>query len=628
MSRIIGRLTAAAFVFVLAGCHEEGAIVVKDVAFTGLHAVSDGDLKAVLATRESGWLPWSPKHYFDRAEFEADLQRIHAYYADHGYPSQRVRGVDVDLAEDRSSVRVRIDIDEGEPVVVEAVRFEGLEPLPENVRRQVDAAPLKAGAPRDRNAVRATRDLTTSLFKNNGYPLAAVDAGERPGEAPHSVVVTFRANAGEEMRFGEFNITGLEHVTPDVVQRQIVFEPGDLYRERLVRLSQRRLSSLELFDLANISPRMDEPQGERVPVRVTVAEGPPRRLRLGIGYGTEERARGTVDWQHVNFLGGARKAEVEARASFLERSVRLNFTEPYLWRPGWSLTVSGRAEHLEQLSYSSESYGGRASIAYQTETSAENPNDAVRYNVRFGYAHEHLKYGVRADALQDLSRREERIALGLDPETGRGAGTLASVDFDLERRAVDDPVAPRRGTILSLHLEHAAPWLFGGTYRFDEVLVEGRAYRQVGPAVLASRVNLGSVIAEDSTTIPFSRRYFLGGSTSLRGWGRFQVGPLNEDGLPIGGRALVLLSSELRFPAGGKLNGVAFVDAGSVGSSDWSDERLRLRVNIGPGLRYQTPVGPLRADLGYQLNPIPGLVVNGEPERRHWRVHVSIGQAF
>ncbi len=112
VSRRFSRRPAARWAWLLgcvaslvAACHEEGTIQVKEISFSGLHAFSASQLEHVLATRKSGWLPWSARHYFDRAEFESDLGRIHAFYVDHGYPAQRISGVVVDLAADRSSVR-------------------------------------------------------------------------------------------------------------------------------------------------------------------------------------------------------------------------------------------------------------------------------------------------------------------------------------------------------------------------------------------------------------------------------------------------------------------------------------------------------------------------------------------
>jgi outer membrane protein insertion porin family/translocation and assembly module TamA len=186
---------------------------------------------------------------------------------------------------------------------------------------------------------------------------------------------------------------------------------------------------------------------------------------------------------------------------------------------------------------------------------------------------------------------------------------------------------PTRGTIASAHLEQAATWL-GGTYAFTEVLLDGRAYVPVGSWVVANRATFGVVVADGATDVPFSKRYFLGGATSLRGWGRFQVSPLDEDGLPVGGRTLVQLTSEVRFPITGRLSGAFFVDAGGVGSSDLDVEDVRIRTSIGTGVSYRTPIGPVRADIGYQLTPIEGLLVNGRPETRQWRIHLSIGHPF
>jgi outer membrane protein insertion porin family len=106
------------------------------------------------------------------------------------------------------------------------------------------------------------------------------------------------------------------------------------------------------------------------------------------------------------------------------------------------------------------------------------------------------------------------------------------------------------------------------------------------------------------------------------------VSPITETGLPIGGLSMLEWSSELRMRTSGNLSFVAFLDAGNVWGRSWQFDLGDLRAAVGPGVRYQTPIGPIRADVGYQLTPIDGLVVNGEPEKRHWRIHFSIGQAF
>jgi outer membrane translocation and assembly module TamA len=148
--------------------------------------------------------------------------------------------------------------------------------------------------------------------------------------------------------------------------------------------------------------------------------------------------------------------------------------------------------------------------------------------------------------------------------------------------------------------------------------------------VLANRLRIGTIdpIGDLLSNVPFYKRYFLGGASSLRGWGRFEVGPTSGFGLPIGGHTMLEGSSEVRAPLTDKFGAVAFLDFGNVWTQPWDFNVTDLRYAVGPGLRYLTPIGPARVDFGYQLNPIPNLRVNGEPERRHWRVHFSIGQAF
>ena len=147
--------------------------------------------------------------------------------------------------------------------------------------------------------------------------------------------------------------------------------------------------------------------------------------------------------------------------------------------------------------------------------------------------------------------------------------------------------------------------------------------------MVASRVQIGSLrpFGDDSKNVPFGKRYFLGGATSVRGWGRFEISPL-IDGLPIGGDSLLAFSEELRTILRGNVGAVLFFDAGNVWPESLGFKLSDLRYSVGPGLRYQTPIGPIRFDIGYQINPIHDLLVNGAPQTRRVRFHFSIGQAF
>ena len=172
--------------------------------------------------------------------------------------------------------------------------------------------------------------------------------------------------------------------------------------------------------------------------------------------------------------------------------------------------------------------------------------------------------------------------------------------------------------------------LLPGTFNYYAISADGRHYLPFGDhVVLASRLQVGNIrpVGSDPKNVPFAKKYFLGGATSIRGWGRYEVSPLSE-GLPIGGNSMLAASAELRADLRGKLGGVLFLDAGNVWAESFGFKLGELRYAVGPGLRYQTPIGPIRFDVGYQLNPIPDLLVNGSPQTRRFRLHFSIGQAF
>jgi outer membrane protein assembly factor BamA len=296
-----------------------------------------------------------------------------------------------------------------------------------------------------------------------------------------------------------------------------------------------------------------------------------------------------------------------------------------------SLGLTGQSWHTSEPLYKLNANGGRATVTRQF---ARGGGPVMRLRPRMSlslaYGVEFEEYEVVAAGLADPTLRDRIIALGMDPRSGLGRGTRSFVSLDGGRNTTDNLLDARRGYVASFHVEQAGSWL-GGDFSYYEVTGEGRFYQNLADrAVFAMQARAGSIraIGDREANIPFHKRYFLGGAGNLRGWGRFQVSPLAGSGLPIGGDTFFNSSVELRAPVWRQLSGVLFLDAGNVWDQPWSFDFGDLRYNIGPGVRYNTPVGPLRLDVGYQLNPIPGLEVRGRPEPRRWRVHFSIGQAF
>jgi outer membrane protein assembly complex protein YaeT len=618
-------------------CKEEGSVEVRSLKFTGTKAVTPAQLKSVLATASSEKLlglevPWGTKRYFSREQFDADLKRIVAFYKDRGYPDARIASFDAKLSADQKSVDISIAISEGEPIRIERVVIEGIDALPADHRRALDGRlPLKAGAPFDRALLQASREAVLDELRDHGYPYAAVRIGEEAGSSERLRVLYLHAEPGPVAYHGPIDISGNTSVNDNVVRRQLTFRPGDLYRQSKLVESQRKLYSLETFEFVNVEPLQLEARASEIPTRVTLTEGKHRKVNFGVGYGTEEQARAEVDWRHVNFFGGARTAGVFARYSALDRGVRLNLKQPYFFSPRYALGITGQSWHNDEPAFKLDTLGGRVSITRQL-AGAGGPVLGSRPSttVAVAYSNEWEEYEISNEALNDETFRDELIALGLDPRFGTGRGQRVAISMDLGRNTTGNLLDARRGYVASVHLEQAGKWL-QGDFDYYELTAEGRYYQSFGTrAVLALRARARSIDAfgPQQTDVPFFKRYFLGGTTNLRGWGRYEVAPLSGSGLPIGGATSVDFSTEIRVPLWGKLGGVVFLDGGNVWESPWDFNLNDLRYDVGPGLRYATPIGPIRVDLGFQLNRIEGLRVNGKDESRRYRFHFSVGHAF
>ncbi|PYR24805.1 MAG: hypothetical protein DMF92_21805, partial [Acidobacteria bacterium] len=489
----------------------------------------------------------------------------------------------------------------------------------DTMKKQV---PLKAGQPRDRLLVVATHELALNELRDHGFPYAKVTTNEDDGPGGKEARLSFQAEPGQVALFGPVRISGNKSVGDNIIRRELTFRPGDLYQRSLVLDSQRRLYRMELFQFVNVEPEPTEQQPAEVPTKVTIAEGKHQRVNFGVGYGTEEKARVDAEYHHVNFLGGARSAGAHGRWSSLDRGLRLDFNQPYFFRPHFTLGGEAQQWYTFTPAYQSIISGAKATL---THLAIDGTSWAV------SMTSERDVSSISDAVLADPTLRDELIAIpGLDPRTGEQHGTLNAMGFDFQHSTADNLLNAHRGYQVAFHAEQAGR-MVAGTFNYYAFSADGRHYLPLSDRlVVASRLQIGNVrpVGNDEVNVPFSKKYFLGGATSIRGWGRYEVSALSASGLPIGGNSLLAFSAEVRAALRGNFGGVAFIDSGNVWADSFGFRLNDLRYAVGPGLRYQTPVGPVRFDLGYQLNPLPTLLVNGQPQHRRWRIHFSIGQAF
>ncbi|MGE0703544.1 MAG: outer membrane protein assembly factor [Vicinamibacterales bacterium] len=591
---------------------------VDSVTFEGVESIDAAALKRVLATQASSWLPWAEPRYFNPEEFDLDLRRVVAFYHDRGYPDVSVVSHEVRVDQENQTVDVVIRVEEGEPVLVSGIVFEGVDVLEQSDRESLRGhlAVAVGDVAAEQPMLQGVEQVAAAL-ENQGFAYADVSL-ERVEVEPKRLRLAYVADAGPRALFGPIEVEGNASVDDTIVRRQLAYRPGDLFRLDAVRESQQKVYGLELFQFAVVQP-IEDGEPVDVPTRVTVAEGDHRRLMFSVGWGTEEKARGEAAWRHVNFYGGARTLAARGKLSSLDSGAELDFRQPYFFTSRVALSLNGHSWFADELAYRALSQGGRIGFDGRLTTNTTWST---------AYTYEVTSTRISAAALSDPTLRDTLIALGLDPTSGERDGILSAVSVALQHNTTNNRLDPRSGYAVSVGLERAGSFL-PGDYNYTSGSLDARGYLPLGSRfVLAGRLYAAVIDpVGDDDDVPFFKRYFLGGSTSLRGWGRFEVSPLSGSGLPLGGFSLLQTSLEVRTTVWGRAGLAFFVDAGDV-RNDVSRLFRDLKWDVGPGLRYLTPVGPLRVDFAYQLTPIEGLVVDGEESDRRWRIHFSIGQSF
>jgi outer membrane protein insertion porin family len=409
------------------------------------------------------------------------------------------------------------------------------------------------------------------------------------------ISVAYHVTEGTPTRVGRILLRGLLVTRDDVVLRQLGIKPGDLFDPERLTDAQQRLEQATAFASVSVGPLRPAPT-PFADLDVIVAEQKPWHLDIGAGYDTAVGGRGFLDLGHDNLFGTARSASIRLKGAIGGEAVHqlgrvdLVYREPWIL-PGrpWQAEVDLFGERSENLGYDLQQVG----LVTWIGDDLLNPRGTRTFRTR-------LRYRLEEARISDVS--PDLAAQGIEPGTERIASLTPTVVWDLR----DDRFNPLRGSVHQASLEFATTGL-GGTVDFVKSdLSTAWFFSWLPPTVIALSGRLGLAGPFGGTaSLPIQDRFFAGGSTSVRGFPENKLGPLDAAGNPVGGNALVVVSAEWRFPLWRWLGGAVFIDAGTV-TPEISDLRLSaFKSGAGGGLRVATPVGPIRLDVGYALQPIP-----------------------
>ncbi len=584
----------------------------RRLRFEGNTAVSNGDLKGAMANRPRLRVAvWQPLPSLDPVSLRTDLEHLRRLYESRGYYDARVTA-DLTLPESGTAVDVVVTIEEGEPVRVTQVdvTLTG-DPLSLADDRAIRTdLPLEPGDVFTEERYERTAAVLRSFYRNLSYARVDVQRHAHVNVEQHAVTVTYQVASGPPSVFGEVTITGNKRTDEEVLRREIAFKTGEPFHESLLERTRTNLVALNLFR----SVRIDEQPGDAVvALTIAVVEAPQHEVRLGIGYDTEEQVRGIAAWRDYDFFGGARQLGVTARASFLRRDIIADFLQPHFPTAGSRTRLLLLEQQDDEEAYTLT----RTRVGPRLEWQPFHAITAFAF-----YRGEYDSLGNVNTAIENSKQLSD-----LAPKNSR----LSGLGFGFDWNATDDPIDPRQGWLASTLVEPVGGGL-GGEISFVRGLSELRLYEPLGfNFFVASRARIGAESPTDGTKdVPLFERFYAGGIGSIRGYDRHAVGPRVEDVLPnvlgssgrdpIGGRSLIELSLEIRRALTKNLDLAIFADAGQVSLNTLTYPLDSLSYGSGIGVRYRTPVGPIRVDLAFPVAPR-----NGDAP---FQIHVGVGQAF
>ncbi len=543
---------------------------------------------------------------YDEEILNTDLRRIERFYQRQGFLYAKAEKQALDINEDDQSVELTIKIDEGKAFAVDSIYYNfrqadsseisRIEDVYENSRGNFE---MREGMRFQDQLVKSDQSMLLKKYNNNGFPYARIETNLELDTQNYLVDITYQIESGQLSYFGDVDISGTGFTAKWVIRRHLAFERGQIFEQKLLDETQRNLFSLGSFQIVTVSAVLDKEPNDSIKVNIKVKEAPRFSSKVGVGYGREDDFRAFSDSRLLDFLGAARRLNLYLKHSGLEPyHISLKLTQPSFLTTSTFFTFNPFIRRQKEPGYKVRRLGGETSVIHHF-------NSKLSGSVTYSF---------------------ERIDLN-----------TASVAVDIDSLQTNDDLYDKSGFILAFNFDNATPRFnpnsgfanalrmrfngigFSDDFSYTKALLDLRRYQKFWGLILALRFEIGGIEpVRGNSFIPVEDRFYAGGASSVRGWARAELGPLDENGTPRGGNSIIEGSSEIRYPIYGPLSGVVFMDFGNVWIRSFSYDINELRYASGLGLRYSTPIGPVRLDLARPVFDDEDKII----------LHISVGHAF
>ena len=556
---------------------EEGRkIRIKKIIIEGNKNVSASKIKKAMDT--GAWWLFSfitSSGYYKKEQMEKDVEKIKNLYFEEGYIKAVVAEPEVSIDKDKRGMTITIRVSEGDRYSISGEDFTGNKIYDAEAIRKLIS--LKPGAVFKKSSIEKDIQAITNLYTDNGYALATVTPDLLPDEKDKTVKITLVINEGEKYRVGRIEVSGNTKTRDKVIRREIRFAEGETFSSSKLKRSYERINNLQYFDQVEIvpKPRFDE---KTVDMEVKVKERPTGFFSIGGGYSSVDRLIGTVDLTQGNLFGRGQyiklKGELGGKSSLYE----LSFKDPWFLDRPIAFSSGVYKTTRNYIEYDKKAFGFFTGLGKDFSE----------------YWHGDVSYNFERATISNIKQGASIII-----KDQEGTKTTSSITPTITRDTRDNYLDPSRGSRNSLSVTFAG---LGGSNAFIKGSVDSAWYFPLGPTTLLARGRFGYAKAIFDKKLPLYERFYVGGIYTVRGLGFGEAGPKDPGtGDPIGGTTELVFNAEYIFPilTEMRLKGLFFFDAGS-GYEDFKNFG-NLRYTAGTGVRWISPIGPIRIEWGYNL---------------------------
>ncbi|MBI4721198.1 MAG: outer membrane protein assembly factor BamA [Chitinivibrionia bacterium] len=609
---------------------------VNSIAVIGCAHFSEKELKQKMYTKEPSFFAVFTKPRLRTSYIQRDVAFLEAFYHSQGFFEAKVVLKALNYSEDRRFVDCIIEVDEGLATTVGGIVFQQSSIVAfEKLRKKLI---LKTGDPFNPAMLETDVYTVKNEYAKVGYPAASVE--DSVSYADHSVTIFYSVDPGPKMRIDAISVRGNEMTKGSILEKELTFKQGEVFNLDKLYESRRNLFDTGLFTEVELMPDHIDIEKKSVNISVRVRERKATYVEVGLGVGNVLGSRAIAEWGDRNLFGTGRKLKLKAQYSFdLFENNEVDFDHMHLSRTYVRYDGEFHQRHLFGTKFLTAVNGFFEEDATVEPITIKTIGASVIGNRRLS------QY---TDLLLSLSH--ERIRREI-PEVPEELSTSRILSASISRDRRDFILNPGSGGYRSLRLDLAGG-IFGGDNDFYSILASIQKYFKRGRStIIALRTRIGYVDAFGSSAdrgVPIENRFFAGGGNSVRGYRENSLGPRGIVSDPyqaqtaegvVGGRVLLLTNAEIRFGvpllSRIRISAAAFLDGGNV----WASVRevkfthfrpfveeaditaMDYRYSVGCGLRYNTPVGPIRLDYGVPFKRDPAVDSGG-------RFHISLGQIF